>query len=31
VDAEPKSRRYRMRARIGERRRWYELPETVGG
>jgi hypothetical protein len=30
VEAEPKSRRFRMRARIGERRRWYELPEIVG-
>jgi hypothetical protein len=29
VDAEPKSRRWKMRARIGERRRWYELPEHV--
>lgn len=30
IDAVPKSRRFRMRARIGERRRWYELPEAVG-
>lgn len=27
VDAEPKSRRWRMRARVGDRVRWYELPE----
>lgn len=26
-EAAPKSRRWRMRARIGERKRWYELPE----
>lgn len=31
IDAAPKSRRYKLRARIGERRRWYELPEVVGG
>jgi hypothetical protein len=31
VDAAPKSRRYKLRARIGERRRWYELPEVVEG
>lgn len=31
IDAEPKSRRWRMRAKIGERVRWYELPEEVGG
>jgi len=29
VDSEPKSRRYKLRARIGERRRWYELPEIA--
>jgi hypothetical protein len=27
IDAEPKSGRWRMRARVGERKRWYELPE----
>lgn len=31
IDGEPKSRRFKLRARIGERRRWYELPEIVGG
>ncbi len=31
VEDEPKTRRFKMRARVGERRRWYELPETVGG
>jgi hypothetical protein len=25
----PKSRRWRMRARVGERVRWYELPEEI--
>lgn len=30
VEAEPKSRAWRLRARIGERIRWYELPEEVG-
>jgi hypothetical protein len=27
IEAEPKSRAWRMRARIGERKRWYDLPE----
>jgi hypothetical protein len=27
IEAAPKSRRWRMRAKIGERKRWYELPE----
>jgi hypothetical protein len=31
IDAEPKSRRWRMRSKVGERVRWYELPEEVGG
>jgi hypothetical protein len=31
VEDEPKTRRFKMRARVGERRRWYELPETIGG
>lgn len=31
IDGEPKSRRWRMRAKVGERVRWYELPEEVGG
>jgi hypothetical protein len=31
VEQEPKSRRFKVRARVGERRRWYELPETIGG
>lgn len=29
MEAEPKSRGWKMRARIGERKRWYELPEEV--
>jgi hypothetical protein len=27
IEAEPKSRAWRLRARIGERKRWYETPE----
>jgi hypothetical protein len=27
IDAEPKSRRWKLRARMGERKRWYQLPE----
>jgi hypothetical protein len=30
IEREPKSRGWRLRARIGERKRWYELPEEVG-
>jgi hypothetical protein len=29
LDAAPKSRGWRMRARVGDRKRWYELPEEV--
>ena len=29
IDAQPKSRRWKMRARIGERARWYDLPEET--
>lgn len=29
IDAAPKSRAWRLRARVGERKRWYELPEEV--
>jgi hypothetical protein len=29
LEAEPKSRAWRMRAKVGERRRWYQLPEEV--
>lgn len=31
TEREPKSRKWRLRARIGERKRWYELPEEVMG
>lgn len=31
IEIEPKSRAWRLRAKIGERRRWYELPEEVAG
>jgi hypothetical protein len=30
IDAAPKSTRWRLRARIGERAPWYDLPEEVG-
>jgi hypothetical protein len=29
LDAAPKARAWKLRARIGERKRWYELPEEV--
>lgn len=29
LEAAPKSRGWKMRARVGERKRWYELPEEV--
>jgi Uncharacterised nucleotidyltransferase len=29
VEAEPKSRGWRLRAKVGERKRWYDLPEEV--
>jgi hypothetical protein len=29
VEAEPKSRGWKLRAKVGERKRWYELPEEV--
>jgi len=31
IDAADKSRGWRLRAKVGERKRWYELPEEVGG
>jgi hypothetical protein len=31
IEAEPKSRSWKLRSRIGDRKRWYELPEEVGG
>jgi hypothetical protein len=31
IAEEPKSRGWRLRAKIGERKRWYEVPEEVGG
>jgi hypothetical protein len=31
IEAEPKTRGWRLRARIGDRKRWYELPEEVAG
>jgi len=29
IEEEPKSRAWRMRAKIGDRKRWYDLPEEV--
>ena len=29
IDAEPKSRRWKLRDRVGDRMRWYEEPEEV--
>jgi hypothetical protein len=31
IDVADKSRGWRLRAKVGERKRWYELPEEVGG
>jgi hypothetical protein len=31
IEREPKSRGWRLRARIGERKRWYDVPEEVAG
>lgn len=31
IEAKPKSRAWKLRARIGERKRWYETPEEVAG
>jgi hypothetical protein len=30
IDAEPKSTKWKLRARVGERMQWYEDPEEVG-
>ena len=30
IDAEPKTRKWKLRARVGERVQWYEEPEEVG-
>jgi hypothetical protein len=29
IDAHPKSSRWKLRARVGERKRWYEVPEEA--
>jgi hypothetical protein len=29
IERQPKSRRWRLRARVGERKRWYEVPDEV--
>jgi hypothetical protein len=29
AESAPKTRRWRMRARVGERKRWYEVPEET--
>jgi len=31
IELEPKPRAWKLRARIGNRKRWYELPEEVAG
>jgi hypothetical protein len=31
IEAEPKSRGWKRRAKVGERKRWYDLPEEVDG
>jgi hypothetical protein len=31
IEREPKSRGWKLRAKIGERKRWYDLPEEVAG
>jgi hypothetical protein len=31
IEEAPKSRSWRLRDKVGERKRWYELPEEVGG
>ena len=31
IEAEPKSRGWKLRSKIGERKRWYMLPEEVAG
>jgi hypothetical protein len=31
IEAEPKTRAWKLRARLGERKRWYELPDEVAG
>jgi hypothetical protein len=31
IEGEEKSRGWRLRAKVGDRKRWYELPEEVGG
>ena len=30
IDDEPKSTKWKVRARVGERVKWYEEPEEVG-
>jgi len=30
IEAEPKSRGWRLRDRVGDRKRWYEVPDEVG-
>jgi hypothetical protein len=29
IELEPKSRRWRLRARVGDRKRWYDVPDEV--
>jgi hypothetical protein len=29
IEREPKSRKWRVRDRVGDRKRWYEVPDEV--
>ena len=31
IEATPKSTKWKIRAKVGERVRWYELPEDMAG
>jgi hypothetical protein len=31
IEAEPKTRSWKLRAKLGDRKRWYELPDEVAG
>jgi hypothetical protein len=31
IEREPKTRGWKLRAKVGERKRWYEVPEEVAG
>ena len=29
IEAEPKSTKWRLRDRVGDRKRWYEIPDEI--